>query len=63
MAKTPEWSFNINGFTRRASQLSVTEFGVFWLLRFSEEDLQEWWLDMKVILMLLQGGLQLQVQL
>ena len=42
MANTPEWSFNINsGFTRRASQLSVTEFGVFWLMRFSEEDLQE----------------------
>jgi hypothetical protein len=42
MSKTPKWSFNINfGFTRRASQLSVTEFGVFWLMRFSEEDLPE----------------------
>ncbi len=42
MAKTPEWSFNINsGFTRRASQLPETQFGVFWLMHFSEEDLLE----------------------
>lgn len=42
MSETQEWSYNTNsGFTRRASQLSLTEFGVFWLMHFNEDDLQE----------------------